>query len=163
MSEPQESQLLDENQVRHVAKLARLDLANADVSLLSRQISSILNYVRQIQEPSVEGLEPLAHPLSLENVLRVSSRRWTISLPPRQPLFHQAAFDGLGGSPDTHWFAIHQNPHFLKVWLKFSGTTSGNLDSNATQIFGFAAVGALATYPGLAGGVMTNMRHFCNS
>ncbi len=70
MSEPQESQLLDENQVRHVAKLARLDLANADVALLSQQISSILNYVRQIQEPSVEGLEPLAHPLSLENVLR---------------------------------------------------------------------------------------------
>ena len=70
MLEHQESPLLDENQVRHVAKLARLNLAQADVPLLSRQISSILNYVRQIQEPNVDGLEPMAHPLSLENVLR---------------------------------------------------------------------------------------------
>lgn len=62
--------LLDESQVRHVAKLARLDLSKADVALLAGQISSILNYVQQIQEPSVEGLEPMAHPLALENVLR---------------------------------------------------------------------------------------------
>ena len=67
MLEHQGSPLLDENQVRHVAKLARLNLAQADVPLLSRQISSILNYVRQIQEPNVDGLEPMAHPLSQEN------------------------------------------------------------------------------------------------
>ncbi len=61
---------LNETQVRHVAQLARLKLADSDVPRLSRQISSILDYVGQLQEANVQGLEPMAHPLPLHSVLR---------------------------------------------------------------------------------------------
>ena len=61
---------LDETQVRHVAQLARLKLADSDVPRLSKQISSILDYVGQLQETNVQGLEPMAHPLPLHSVLR---------------------------------------------------------------------------------------------
>ena len=61
---------LNETQVRHVAQLARLKLADSDVPRLSKQISSILDYVGQLQETNVQGLEPMAHPLPLHSVLR---------------------------------------------------------------------------------------------
>lgn len=61
---------LNETQIRHVAQLARLKLADSDVQRLSKQISSILEYVAQLRETHVEGLEPMAHPLPLHSVLR---------------------------------------------------------------------------------------------
>ncbi len=61
---------LTEEQVLHVARLSRLKLASEDVQRYSRQISSILDYVGQLQEVKVEGLEPMAHPLPLHSVLR---------------------------------------------------------------------------------------------
>jgi aspartyl-tRNA(Asn)/glutamyl-tRNA(Gln) amidotransferase subunit C len=61
---------LNETQVRHVAQLARLKLSDSDVPRLSKQISSILDYVAQLQQANVDGLEPMAHPLPLHSVLR---------------------------------------------------------------------------------------------
>ena len=61
---------LSQQQVEHVAKLSRLKLKAADVERYSRQISSILDYVAQLQEVNVEGLVPMAHPLPLHSVMR---------------------------------------------------------------------------------------------
>ena len=57
-------------QVAHVAKLARLELSDADRERLARQLSAILDYVEQLKQVPTDGVEPLAHPLPLSNVFR---------------------------------------------------------------------------------------------
>lgn len=57
-------------QVRWVAHLARLQLSDADLQTLTRQLSGILDYVNQLQQVNTDGVEPLAHPLPMHNVFR---------------------------------------------------------------------------------------------
>jgi aspartyl-tRNA(Asn)/glutamyl-tRNA(Gln) amidotransferase subunit C len=57
-------------QVRHVAKLARLALSDAELARLGGQLESILDYVAKIGELDVRGVEPMAHALPLHNVFR---------------------------------------------------------------------------------------------
>jgi aspartyl-tRNA(Asn)/glutamyl-tRNA(Gln) amidotransferase subunit C len=57
-------------EVRWVAQLARLDLSESDLALLTRQLSAIMDYVNQLQQVNTDGVEPLAHPLPVHNVFR---------------------------------------------------------------------------------------------
>ena len=61
---------ITETQVRKVAKLGRLKLADADVARYATQLAAILDYVAQLKSVDVTGVEPMAHPLPLKNVLR---------------------------------------------------------------------------------------------
>lgn len=61
---------MDIEQTRKVAKLARLDLSEADLATMTTQLSAILNYVDQLSELNTEGVEPMAHPLPVRNVFR---------------------------------------------------------------------------------------------
>jgi aspartyl-tRNA(Asn)/glutamyl-tRNA(Gln) amidotransferase subunit C len=56
--------------VAKVAKLARLELSADDLARMQSQLSAILDYVAQLNELNTEGVEPLAHPLPIENVFR---------------------------------------------------------------------------------------------
>jgi aspartyl-tRNA(Asn)/glutamyl-tRNA(Gln) amidotransferase subunit C len=58
------------DQVRKVAKLARLELSEADLARMQPQLSAILDYVAQLERLDTEGVEPLAHPLPVQNVFR---------------------------------------------------------------------------------------------
>jgi aspartyl-tRNA(Asn)/glutamyl-tRNA(Gln) amidotransferase subunit C len=57
-------------QVRWVANLARLDLPESDLAKMTEQLSAILTYVDQLKQVPTDGVEPLAHPLQLHNILR---------------------------------------------------------------------------------------------
>ncbi len=57
-------------QVRDVAKLARLELPADRLTKLTGQLESILEYVAKIGEVDVTNVEPIAHALPLHNVLR---------------------------------------------------------------------------------------------
>lgn len=57
-------------QVRHVAKLARLALPEQQIEKFAPQLGSILEYVAKIEKIDVSGVEPMAHVLPLKNVLR---------------------------------------------------------------------------------------------
>ncbi len=61
---------IDEAQVRHIAMLGRLELTPQEVTEFSGQLSSILEYVEQLNALNTEGVEPTAHPLPLRNVFR---------------------------------------------------------------------------------------------
>ena len=63
-------QKITTEQVRHVAKLARLALPEEHLQRLTGQLESILGYVAKIGEVDVSGVEPMAHALPLHNVLR---------------------------------------------------------------------------------------------
>ena len=54
----------------HVAKLARLALDEPQLDRFATQLESILEYVGQIGEVDVAGVEPMAHALPVANVLR---------------------------------------------------------------------------------------------
>jgi aspartyl-tRNA(Asn)/glutamyl-tRNA(Gln) amidotransferase subunit C len=56
--------------VRKVARLARLELSEADLARMQTQLSAILDYVAQLNELDTAGVEPLAHPLPIANVFR---------------------------------------------------------------------------------------------
>jgi aspartyl-tRNA(Asn)/glutamyl-tRNA(Gln) amidotransferase subunit C len=56
--------------VKQVAKLARLELSDADLARMPEQLSAILDYVAQLQSLDTAAVEPLAHPLPVRNVFR---------------------------------------------------------------------------------------------
>jgi len=58
------------DQVRKVAILARLELPEDDLVRMQSQLSAILDYVAQLDELNTDGVEPMAHPLPIQNVFR---------------------------------------------------------------------------------------------
>ena len=61
---------LTPDQVRWVAHLARLALSDAELATMTRQLSAIIEYVQLLQQVPTDGVEPLAHPLPVNNVFR---------------------------------------------------------------------------------------------
>ena len=61
---------IGEAQVRHVAKLARLDLTDEEVARFSTQLSAILDYMEKLNELDTDSVEPLAHCLPIHNIFR---------------------------------------------------------------------------------------------
>ena len=58
------------DQTRWVAHLARLELSDAELADMTRQLSAVLDYVQQLNQVNTAGVEPLAHPLDIQNVFR---------------------------------------------------------------------------------------------
>jgi aspartyl-tRNA(Asn)/glutamyl-tRNA(Gln) amidotransferase subunit C len=58
------------DQVRHVAKLGRLALSEAQLLRLAPQLEAILQYVNKIAEVDTAEIEPMAQASSLQNVMR---------------------------------------------------------------------------------------------
>lgn len=57
-------------EVEHVALLARLNLSEDEKELFAEQLSSILQYVDQLNELDTSNVEPLYHILPIFNVFR---------------------------------------------------------------------------------------------
>ena len=61
---------IDQAQVKKVAKLARLELTEAEAVEFAGQLSAILDYVEKMNELDTENIEPLAHCLPISNCFR---------------------------------------------------------------------------------------------
>ncbi len=61
---------LDKKQVEHIAKLARLGLTDKEKEKFAEQLSSILDYVEQLNGVDTEKVEPTSHITGLESVTR---------------------------------------------------------------------------------------------
>lgn len=57
-------------EVRHVAKLARLAIPPERLIAMQSELVAILAHIAQLQSIKTDGLEPMAHPLTLVNRLR---------------------------------------------------------------------------------------------
>jgi aspartyl-tRNA(Asn)/glutamyl-tRNA(Gln) amidotransferase subunit C len=55
-------------QVLHVARLARLDLSEDEVTRLQNELSAILEAVSMVSELELDDVPPTSHPLDLVNV-----------------------------------------------------------------------------------------------
>ena len=56
--------------VRYVAELARIALTDGEVTRFQRELDDILQYVTQLDELDVAGIEPMAHATPRVNVMR---------------------------------------------------------------------------------------------
>lgn len=61
---------MESAEVRKIAHLARLGVAEADIPDYARDLSAILALVAQMKEVDTAGVEPLAHPLDMVQRLR---------------------------------------------------------------------------------------------
>ncbi len=67
--------MLTADDVRKVAKLARLEFSDAELTQLTVQLGNIVTFVEQLGAVDTSGVEPLAHPLEVHSMLRVDLRR----------------------------------------------------------------------------------------
>jgi aspartyl-tRNA(Asn)/glutamyl-tRNA(Gln) amidotransferase subunit C len=61
---------LTDDDVRHVARLARLGLSEEEVAALRGELSEILAYAEKVNEVATPQVPPTSHPYPLTNVLR---------------------------------------------------------------------------------------------
>ena len=61
---------LERAAVDHVARLARLDLSDAERERMQAELTQILEHADKIQELELDNVEPTAHALPLRNVMR---------------------------------------------------------------------------------------------
>jgi aspartyl-tRNA(Asn)/glutamyl-tRNA(Gln) amidotransferase subunit C len=61
---------LSRNDVAKVGLLARLALSDADLDTMTRELSSIVGFVGQLEKIDTANVAPLAHPLDTQNVFR---------------------------------------------------------------------------------------------
>ena len=62
--------MIGTDDVKHVAKLARLELTEDEINKYSQQLGSILEYVEQMNEVDTTGVEPMPHAIPVYNVMR---------------------------------------------------------------------------------------------
>lgn len=67
--------MIDREQVLHVARLARLQLADEEVARMARELSGVLEHVDKIAELDLSATEPTSHVIGLENVWRPDEPR----------------------------------------------------------------------------------------
>ena len=58
------------NEVKEVARLARLAVTDVEAEVYARELSSILALIEQLQAVDIDNVEPLAHPLDMAQRLR---------------------------------------------------------------------------------------------
>lgn len=87
------------SEVQKVAALARLSLSAAELPELGAQLTSILEYVRLLDEVDIEGIEPMPHAVDLHNVFREDQP--SASLERAQALSNAPRTDG-------HYFLVPQ-------------------------------------------------------
>lgn len=61
---------MDFEQVRWVAHLGRLALSDAELMASAAELAAILDFVDQLREADVRGVEAMAHPLDVTNTFR---------------------------------------------------------------------------------------------
>jgi aspartyl-tRNA(Asn)/glutamyl-tRNA(Gln) amidotransferase subunit C len=62
--------MVSREEIEHVARLARLHFDEEELTRLQPELGQIIDYVRQLAELDLSGLEPTSHAVPLKNVLR---------------------------------------------------------------------------------------------
>ena len=70
---------LSEEEVKHVAKLAKLELTPSEVKKFQEQLSEVLAYMEILKEVKTEKTEPTSQVTSLENIFREDKAKTSLS------------------------------------------------------------------------------------
>jgi aspartyl-tRNA(Asn)/glutamyl-tRNA(Gln) amidotransferase subunit C len=85
--------MIDRDQVRKVANLARLQLTPAEEDQFTPQLNSILGYFEQLSELDTSTVEPTARVIALSNITRTDD----LTPYPEQEAILSGAPDAEGG------------------------------------------------------------------
>lgn len=61
---------ISEQEIEHVAKLARLSLSKQEVIQYAAEMSNLIDFVNRLNELDTTGIEPTANAVKMENVFR---------------------------------------------------------------------------------------------
>ena len=61
---------LSDDDVRHIAKLCRLNLSDKEVKKFAPELNNIFDYIAKLQEVDTSTVEPTPQPTGLENRFR---------------------------------------------------------------------------------------------
>jgi aspartyl-tRNA(Asn)/glutamyl-tRNA(Gln) amidotransferase subunit C len=86
--------MIDREQVLHVARLARLELSDEEVTKISGELSNILEHIEKLGELDLDGVPPTSHVVDVPNALRPDEPRPCL---PREVALAQAPDVADGG------------------------------------------------------------------
>ncbi|SFE88763.1 Asp-tRNA(Asn)/Glu-tRNA(Gln) amidotransferase subunit GatC [Alteribacillus iranensis] len=66
---------ITQEQVKHVAHLARLSVSEEEAEKLAEELDGIIGFAEKLNELDTEGVEPTTHVLDIHNVLREDVQR----------------------------------------------------------------------------------------
>jgi aspartyl-tRNA(Asn)/glutamyl-tRNA(Gln) amidotransferase subunit C len=61
---------ISRDDVAHLARLARLELTDAELGHYAEQLDVILGAVQRVSEVAADDVEPMSHPVAISNVFR---------------------------------------------------------------------------------------------
>ena len=70
---------LTENDVKHVANLAKLNLNEEDLKNFKRQLTEIVDFVSKLEEVDTKGVSPTSQVTGAENVFREDKTEKSLS------------------------------------------------------------------------------------
>jgi aspartyl-tRNA(Asn)/glutamyl-tRNA(Gln) amidotransferase subunit C len=62
--------MIDRDEVRHVARLARLELTDEEVDRMAAELTGVLAHIDRISELDLDDVAPTSHVVTVENALR---------------------------------------------------------------------------------------------
>lgn len=62
--------MITQEEVKHIAKLARLGLTEKEIEKFQNELSPILDYIEKLNEVDTANIEPTSHSIKVENVMR---------------------------------------------------------------------------------------------
>ncbi len=62
--------MITKKEVQHIAGLARIGMSEQETEKMATEMSAVLEWIDQLKEVNVDGVEPTAHITGMENRLR---------------------------------------------------------------------------------------------
>lgn len=72
--------MIDREKVRHVARLARLELTDEETDRMAGELSSILGHIEQIASLDLDGVPATSHVVAIDDALRADEPRPSLDL-----------------------------------------------------------------------------------
>jgi len=62
--------MISKEEIQHIAGLARIGTDEKDIEKFAADLSAVLDWIEQLKEVDISGVEPTAHITGIENRLR---------------------------------------------------------------------------------------------
>ena len=79
--------MISREEVLHVARLARLELAESEIEPMAHELSAVLDHIERIKELDLTGVPPTSHVVEITGQLRADEARPCL---PREEALAQA-------------------------------------------------------------------------
>lgn len=61
---------INRDEIKKIALLSRLDISEENMGFVEKALNDVLSYVTELEELDLDGVQPMAHAVPLQNVFR---------------------------------------------------------------------------------------------